>query len=149
MKRILVFCVVALMALTIQAQTNDKKSEGVEKAIAGLEQQWAVAGKMGNADAVAPLLADGYLETESDGSVNNKAQTLARIKGAKWETNEITDVKVSVYGNTAIAIGGWNGKGVGSDGKAVDARERWTDTWVKMGNGKWQCVASASSPLKM
>ncbi len=93
MKRILVFCVGALMALTIQAQTNDKKSEGVEKAIAGLEQQWVAASKVGNADAVAPLLADGYLETESDGSMNNKAQTLARMKAAKWETNEISNVK--------------------------------------------------------
>jgi len=26
---------------------------------------------------------------------------------------------------------------------------RWTDTWVKMPNGKWQCVATQASPLKM
>ena len=147
MKKTLVFCAVALMALTIQAQTNDKQG-GVAKAIAGLEQQWVADSKAGNVDAVAPLLADGYLETESEGSANNKAQTLARMKAAKWQTNEISDVKVSVYGNTAIAIGGWYGKGVGSDGKAVDSHERWTDTWVKMPSGKWQCVASASSPLK-
>jgi ketosteroid isomerase-like protein len=149
MKKTLLCCVVALMALTIQAQMNDKMGGGVEKAVAGLEQQWVAAAKMGNADAVAPLLADGYLETETDGSVNNKAQSLARIKGAKWETNEISNVKVSVYGNTAIATGDWNGKGVGNDGKTIDAHERWTDTWVKMGSGKWQCVASASAPIKM
>jgi hypothetical protein len=31
----------------------------------------------------------------------------------------------------------------------MDVNERFTDTWVKMPGGKWQCVASQSSPVKM
>ena len=27
-------------------------------------------------------------------------------------------------------------------------QKRWADTWVKAANGKWQCVASASAPMK-
>jgi ketosteroid isomerase-like protein len=147
MKKVVMFCIVAMMALTIQAKEQGNTASGVEKAVTGMEQEWAAASKAGNADAVAPMLADGFINTDSDGTVHDKAETLARFKTATWETNEISDVKVAVFGNTAIATGDWRGKGT-SQGKAVDAHERWTDTWVKMANGKWQCVASQSAPMK-
>jgi ketosteroid isomerase-like protein len=143
MKRMLMGFTVILMALAVQAQMG-----GVEKAIAGMEQQWAAAGKMSNADAIAPLLADNFTNLNSDGTMMNKTQTLAMVKGAKWDTNEISDVKVTTFGNTAIATGAWQGKGM-ADGKAVDAHEHWVDTWMKMPGGKWQCIASASAPAKM
>jgi len=41
-----------------------------------------------------------------------------------------------------------DGKGTDADGKSVNAKERWLDTWVKAAGGKWVCVASASAPLK-
>jgi len=53
------------------------------------------------------------------------------LKGGKWESNGISDVKVSVYGDTAIATGAWAGKGIDGDGTHIDRHERWTDTWVK------------------
>ena len=149
MKRMLTCFTVVLMAMAVQAQMGDKMGGGVEKAIAGLEQQWTAAGKMSNPDGVAPLLADNFTNLMSDGTMLNKAQTLAVTKGSKWEINQITDVKVTAFGNTAIATGPWQGKGTGSDGKAVDAHERWVDTWMKMPSGKWQCIASAAAPSKM
>ena len=145
MKRMLMCFTVVLMALAVQAQMGG----GVEKAIAGLEQQWTAAGKMSNADAVAPLLADNFTNLNSDGTVLNKTQTLAMTKGSKWEINEISDVKVTAFGNTAIATGAWQGKGTDAKGKPVDAHERWVDTWMKMPSGKWQCIATASAPAKM
>jgi len=30
--------------------------------------------------------------------------------------------------------------------KPFDETARWTDTWVKMPSGKWQCVADQDSP---
>jgi ketosteroid isomerase-like protein len=149
MKRMLMCFTLVFMALAVQAQMGDKMSGGVEKSIAGMEQQWVSAAKMGNPDGVAPLLADGFVSLNSDGTTPNKSQTLAMIKGSKWETNDISDVKVTAFGNTAIATGAWRGKGTQGDGKKVDARERWVDTWVKMPSGKWQCIASASAPAKM
>jgi ketosteroid isomerase-like protein len=73
---------------------------------------------------------------------------LARTKKAKWTTNAIADVKIVQHGDSAIVTGSWTGKGVDATGKAVDAKERWADTWVKTAGGKWQCVASASAPSK-
>jgi ketosteroid isomerase-like protein len=46
---------------------------------------------------------------------------------AHGKQNEISDVKVMVYGNTRIATGAWTGKGVESDGSEVDSHERSTD----------------------
>jgi ketosteroid isomerase-like protein len=57
-------------------------------------------------------------------------------------------VKVNVFGGTAIATGVFKGKGTDADGKSFDVNERFTDTWVKMPDGKWQCVASQSSTTK-
>jgi ketosteroid isomerase-like protein len=81
--------------------------------------------------------------------VTGKAETLARTKASKWEIDQISDVKVTVFKDTAIATGSWTGKGKDEKGQAVDAHERWTDTWIKAADGKWQCVASAGSPIKM
>ena len=150
MKRTLVWCALALMSLMVAAQAKDKKmGGGTEQAIAGLEQQWADAAKASNPDPIDPLLADKLVNTSSEGKVIGKAETLAHTKAAKWETNQISNVKVTVFGNTAIATGDWTGKGTDENGKPVDARERWTDTWMKMSGGKWQCLASHSSTIKM
>jgi len=144
MKKVLMGFTVVLMALAVQAQMGGS----VEKTIAGLEQQWAASSKASSADGVAPLLADHFVGLNSDGTTQNRAQSLDMVKGGKWQVNQIGDVKVTVFGDTAIATGTWEGKGT-SDGKAVDAHERWVDTWMKMPNGKWQCIASASAPAKM
>ncbi len=149
MKRMLMCFTLVLMALAVQAQMSDKMGGSVEKAVANLEQQWVAGAKTGNPDSVAPLLADNFTNLNSDGTMQNKSQTLATIKGGKWEINEISDVKVTTFGNTAIATGGWQGKGTLGSGKPIDAHERWVDTWMKTPNGKWQCIASASAPAKM
>ncbi len=148
MKRMLMCFTVVLMALAVQAQRG-KNTGSVETSIASMEQQWVVAAKAGNPDGVAPLLADSFIGLNSDGTAETKAQALAMIKASKWEINAISDVKVTAFGNTAIATGAWQGKGKQGDGKTVDAHERWVDTWVKMPGGKWQCIASASAPAKM
>ena len=124
------------------AQTN------IAASITHLEQASADAQKAGDAANVAPLLADNFVNTDVDGNRSGKAELLSNLKGGKWEQNEISDVKVSAYGDTAIATGAWTGKGVDGGGTKVDRRERWTDAWVKMSDGKWQCVASQQSAVK-
>jgi ketosteroid isomerase-like protein len=146
MKKTCVFALFALICtmipLSLAAQTN------IASSITHFEQAWAAAQKAGDAANVAPLLADSFINTDVDGNISGKAQLLSNVKGGKWEHNEISDVKVSVYGDTAIATGAWSGKGVDGDGTKVDRNERWTDTWVKIKDGKWQCVASQQTAVK-
>jgi ketosteroid isomerase-like protein len=132
-------------ALSVAQQTTGE----IEKAITALENQWLQSQKTNNPDIVAPLLADKFVSTEADGKVSNKAQMLADAKTRKYSSAEYEDVKVTVFGDTAIATGGFKGKGTDASGKPFDEHARWTDTWVKMPGGKWQCVASQDSPVKM
>lgn len=124
------------------------KASPVTQALIDLENQWVTASKAGNGDALGALLTDNFVALDSDGTMHTKAEVVARTKKAKWVTNAIGDLKVIEHGDSAIVTGTWTGNGTDGNGKAVNAKERWADTWVKMPNGKWQCVASASAITK-
>jgi uncharacterized protein (TIGR02246 family) len=149
MKKTWMWCLIGVLSLGSAAWSQAQTTGGTEKAVAALEQQWLQSQKTNNPDLVAPLLADKFVSTGSDGKVESKAELLARSKATKYASVEYNDMKVTVFGDTAIATGGFKAEGTDSSGKPLDVNERWTDTWVKMSNGKWQCVASHSSPVKM
>ena len=149
MKNTWVWCLLGLLSLGSAAVSQAQQTGGgTEKAVAALENQWLQSQKTNNPDLVAPLLADKFVSTGSDGKVTNKAQMLADAKARKYASAEYENVQVTVFGDTAIATGGFKGKGSDASGKPFDEHERWTDTWVKMPNGKWQCVATQASPIK-
>jgi hypothetical protein len=83
---------------------------------------------VGNAKVVAPMLAEGFVNTDADAQTYGKERLLANLKGGRWEHNGISDVNVTVYSNTPIATGAWAGKGIGGDGTKIDRAERWIDT---------------------
>ena len=149
MRRTWMWCLIGLLSLGSAAWSQAQMTGGTEKAVSALEQQWLQAQKTNNPDLLAPLLADKFVNTGNDGKVTGKAETLATYKKTKWDSAEYNDVKVAVFGDTAIATGGFKGKGTDASGKPFDDNERWTDTWVKMPNGQWQCVASHVSSVKM
>ncbi len=149
MKKTLMWCFIGLLSLGSTARSHAQTTGGTEKAVAALEQQWLQSQKTNNPDLVAPLLADKFVNTGRDGKVTGKAETLAIAKATKYDSAELEDVKVTAFGDTAIATGGFKATGTDASGKPLDVHERWTDTWVKMSNGKWQCVASHGSPVKM
>ena len=149
MKRTLILCSVVLASLMSAAWSQAQNSSGTEQAVAALEGQWLKAQKTSNPDVLVPLLADKFVNISTDGTVSNKEATLALVKSGKWSSADYFDVKVTVFGDTAIARGDFRGKGTDASGKALEVNERWTDTWVKMANGKWQCVVSHASPIKM
>jgi uncharacterized protein (TIGR02246 family) len=149
MNRTWMWCLIGLLSLGSAAWSQDKKAGGTEKAVAALEQQWLQSQKTNNPDLVAPLLADKFINTGNDGKVTGKAESLATAKATKYDSVDYDDMKVTVFGDTAIATGDFKAKGTDASGKPLDSHERFTDTWVKMPNGQWQCVASQGTPVKM
>jgi len=149
MKRTWILFLAGLFSLGIATRSQAQTTGGTEKAVAALEQQWLQSQKTNNPDLVAPLLADKFVSTGSDGKIQTKAESLATAKATKYEGAAYEDVKVTVFGDSAIATGVFKAKGTDPSGKTLDVNERWTDTWVKMPNGKWQCVASHQSQIKM
>jgi len=148
MKRVWIVCVMALVSLGNAAWSKAQTAGGTEKAVAGLEQKWLESQRANNPDLVAPLLADKFVSTGADGKVTSKAESLAAAKKTNYSSVDYDDVKVTVFGNTAIATGGFKAKGTDASGKPLNVNERFTDTWMKMSDGKWQCIASHSSPVK-
>lgn len=149
MKRMIPWGVVALVMLAAPTWSQAQKNAGAEKTVAGLEQQWLKSQQTDNVALLEPLLASGFINTSSEGKVSNRAEAIAEAKATKYTSVDYIDLKVMVFGDTAIAIGSFRGKGTDPSGKPLDANERFTDTWTKMANGKWQCLASHQSPIKM
>ncbi len=150
MKSAWMWFLISLLSVGSAAWAQDKKAGGgTEKAVAALEQQWLQSQKTNNPDLVAPLLADKFINTGSDGKVTGKAESLATAKATKYDSVAYDDVEVTAFGGTAIATGDFKAKGTDASGKPLDVHERFTDTWVKMPNGQWQCVASHQSLVKM
>ncbi|HXN52359.1 MAG TPA: nuclear transport factor 2 family protein [Candidatus Acidoferrum sp.] len=151
MKRVVIFAgllMSLLLCIMPGAGLLNAAPNKAEKEIADMESRWAKAQKLGNAAVVAPMLARTFVNTDADGQTYGKEKLLANLKGGQWEQNGISDVKVTVYDHAAVATGTWSGKGVDGDGTKIDREERWTDTWVKMPGGNWECVASQQTATK-
>jgi ketosteroid isomerase-like protein len=118
-----------------------------EQAVIAAENQTVKASLANDTSQMASLLADNYVSTDQDGTVLvGKAANIADMKLTTMSTDEVTDLKVTVFGDTAIATGTYAAKGT-YKGKPFDDRGRFTDSWVKM-NGKWQAVATHFSLIK-
>ena len=76
MKKTLI-CLLGLFLLVTAAWSQ---TETAEKAVAAQEQQWLRAQKTNNPDLLAPLLAEKFINTSSDGKVTGKSETLADSK---------------------------------------------------------------------
>jgi ketosteroid isomerase-like protein len=143
-------CLFGLLSLGGAAWSQAQQTSGeAEKAVTALETRWLQSYKTNNPDLIAPVLADKFVNTGADGKLMNKAESLADAKATKNTSADYENVQVTVFGDTAIATGGYKGKGTDASGKPFDLHLQWTDTWVKMPKGKWQCVASQDTPIKM
>jgi ketosteroid isomerase-like protein len=143
MKRLLAVASVMLAMCTVAFAQGS-----VDQTLMDLERQWVKAALASKGEALAPLLATNFVSVQSDGTMQTKAEYVAMTNKGKWQVSEVSDMKVQVHGDSAVVTGVWTGKGTDGTGRAFDGKERFADTWVKMPDGKWQCVASASAPMK-
>ena len=119
-----------------------------EKSVEANEQQWVKANNTNDVALEATLLAGNFILITAEGKVQDKTKFLEREKATKYTHAAIEDVLVRMYGSTAIATYVFIAKGTDPDGKPMDVRVRQTDTWVKMPDGKFQCVAAVDTALK-
>jgi ketosteroid isomerase-like protein len=123
------------------------RADTAEQAVIAAENQLTKAAQTNNVDVAASLLADKIVSTDDEGAVIvGKAANVADQKETTFTSYELTDLKVTMYGDAAIATSTYASKGT-YKGKPFDSRGRTTDTWVKM-NGKWLLVATHYSHIK-
>ncbi|MGO8972600.1 MAG: nuclear transport factor 2 family protein [Steroidobacteraceae bacterium] len=119
-----------LLARASGSQAQQTNGEA-EKAFAAPENQWFEANRTNSLELVESLLAERYVGTGMDGSVEDGAQTLSDARERKYTSAEVDDLKVAVFGDTAIATGKYRGKRTDA-GRPFAEHARGTDTWVKM-----------------
>jgi len=147
MKRILLFAVVFL-SMTLFAFAQEKKaSNGVEQAVLKLEQQWEDALIKSDAAALEKLYDDSMIYTHSSGSVDNKSAYIGNIKSGatKYQSMKRDDIKVSVYGNTALVTCHWEVH-VLARGNKIDTDARYIHVYVKQKDG-WKMVAHQATRI--
>ena len=90
------------------------------------------------------ILADDYVVNGPAGA-STKVQGLADIKSGDYKFDSMTmgDMKVRVFGETAIVTGSDDEKS-SYKGKDTSGHYTWTDVFVKR-QGRWQAVATQAT----
>jgi ketosteroid isomerase-like protein len=149
MKRLLV--VVALLVLAVPClafgqvpvqKAPPAKGQTAEQEVGALERAWLDAALKYDAAWYERHIADTMTNTDEEGVVTGKPAMLADVTShaTKYDTVTMDELKVQVYGDTAVATGIVVFKGT-YKGKDLGGNSQFTDTWIKRA-GQWQCVAS-------
>jgi len=146
MKRIafVVGFIVLAFGVAILAQTQ---TASVEQELIRLENDWVDAWVKGDIAFHDRIMSDDYTWISPWGETFTKADNLALINSGEDVITSwvLADMKVRVYGDTAVVTGQSTIKET-YKGEDVSGQERWTHTWVKR-VGSWQCVAAHSSEI--
>lgn len=96
----------------------------------------------------AQVEADEFVFTDASGGITTRAQDLAGEKDCRKTdgTYDLDDLRVSVYGNTAVVTARATTTSKNRAGQPVSRRNRFTDVFVWRA-GRWQLVAGHSSRI--
>ena len=137
----MIFLIAVFASLPTAGQTTKPKTE---QKLLQLQREWLDAYQKHDAAALERIEAEDFILTESDGKLTTKAEDVESIKNANPpqpdDTFDAEDVKVRVYGDTAVLMGRVILK-YRNKGQLVVEQYRYTDTYLKR-RGRWLVVAS-------
>ena len=128
----------------------------IEAELIKLERDWANAPKNRDAETVRRVLADDVVITYPDGSTGTKADEVRTIESGAVTADswDLQDPEVTVLNADSAFI---TGRGIINNGKYKDPNTkktidisgeyRFLDVYARR-NGKWQAVASQTTPIK-
>ena len=112
--------------------------------LTALEHEWNEANLKGNRAIVRRIVADEFRGVGANGSVENKEQMLANlVPNPNIASLKLSDLKVSLAGNTAVLTGLNTAKG--KNGQRITFR--FTDTFLWR-DGRWQAISSQATQVK-
>ena len=116
-------------------------AEDVQEQLKKLETERAAAAVKGDAATLEKQTSDDYTFINMNGQMSDKSQMVNAFKTGqtKLTSDDVSDMKVRVYGNTAVITGKADVKGT-LGGKDADGQIMFTRVYVKKG-GNWQSVA--------
>jgi len=124
-------------SLPAQPTSPGSRDQGTIREILELERQSKDAAVHRDPEFSQRTLADDYVAITPLGQVITKGDTVAARKSGqlRYDSIEINDVVVRVYGNTAIVTARANVKGIDL-GEEFNGAYRFTRVWVRR-NGRW------------
>jgi ketosteroid isomerase-like protein len=130
-----------VMKPPLRPTTSTNTGQDAIRQILDLERQSKDAAIHRDADFVQRTLADDYVAISPLGQIITKAETVAARKSGQlhYDSLEISDVVVRVYGTTAIVTARADVKGR-DFGEEFSGPYRFTRVWVRR-NGQWQAVS--------
>ena len=119
-----------------------------EKAVAALDTQYQAAVAKNDAAGMDRILADDFVLVTGRGTAFTKADLLKEARSAStvYEKQEDTQQKVRVWGDTAVVTALLWIKGT-REGKAIDYKLWFSDTYVRTPSGWRYVFGQASLPL--
>ena len=134
-------------AVPVQAEQPKADSDAaISQTLQAMEQAWLNAEKNHDAAAFEKLVADDWIAVSPDGKNQTKAERAAEIKTAHIVSATLGDMKVRVFGDTAV-VTGTDDEITMTDGKKSSDHYVWSDVFLKR-NGKWLAVASQTAQIK-
>ena len=140
--------VLLVLAVTAVPGQSRNRKNSVEQILIQMEHDWSEADLHKDAAALQRILADDWVGIDFEGTVLNKQQALAGIVSdfsGSLDSTVLRDMKVRVYGNTAVVTGTDTETG-DYHGQDSSGRYQWTDVFVRRA-GRWQAVSSQSTKL--
>jgi ketosteroid isomerase-like protein len=141
----LLTAIFAILAAPVSQLLADDK---VDKAAAVMkvDRELTDAVIKGDAKEVDRLTSDDYVHTTPHGKIYGKKQILMGLTDGRltFEKIDDSDVKVAIYGDTAVITGESKMKGKSKSRGEFHEDYRWTRVYV-LHNGKWQTVAEQMS----
>lgn len=136
----------SLFLLTFCA-TNFAQGSKIEQAVLKLEAEWVDALVKADGAALEKLYSDNLTYTHSSGSTDTKAEYITNLKAGKtkYESLMREDVKVRVFGNTALHTSKTHIKLI-SNGQPSSFAVKMLHVWVKEGSS-WRMVAHQTTRL--
>ena len=94
------------------------------------------------------VLHEDYAHHRPRGTVENRAQYLENRKARRVDFQSLmaNEIKVRVFGDTAVVTGRSTAKGTDQHGK-MDEERRWTRVLVRR-DGRWQFVHFHGTPIQ-
>jgi ketosteroid isomerase-like protein len=155
-KRSLLIIALALIAsFPAPGQMNVKKESGKDaratEALMQLERDIGKANVNRDYSFFERVEADEFIFTDSGGGITTKKEDLESVKApanpdSKLLSYEVDEMKVMLYGKTAVVTGRSTLKGV-NKGQEWTGQSRFTDVFVRRDN-RWQIVAGHSSRIR-
>ncbi len=108
-----------------------------------MEMEWADAVKKRDLAWMERHYAEEYRFTTPDGALSDKRTDIEDTKNSAYDSMELSDMNVTVSGDTAVITGINTLKGKYKN-QDISGKYRFTDTFVKH-NGEWKILATQST----